>query len=37
MFYAALTSGTKNSLDLNYDLLFKHIPFNSSHGSGLSE
>lgn len=27
----------KNILDLSYDLLFKHIPFNSSHGSGLSK
>lgn len=31
------TSDTKYILDLNYDLLIKHIPFNSSNGSGLSE
>lgn len=29
--------GKKTILDLSYDLLFKHIPFNSSHGSGLSK
>ena len=30
-------SGEKNIWDLNYDLLFKHIPFNSIHGGGLSK